>query len=76
MNVGAHPLIVAVAMGLLGPLALAEEDRSECEAPRPVPCPGCTCERAEVAPSEASEPVLGAAEVESAWAALLREPAS
>jgi hypothetical protein len=46
MKVAAHPLVVAVALGLLGPNALAEDDdsrRSASRAARPAPCDGCTC---------------------------------
>jgi hypothetical protein len=33
MKIGAHPLIVAAALGLLGPAALAEDDAPSDEAP-------------------------------------------
>lgn len=36
MKLEVHPLVVAVALGLLGPGALVEEDESE-----EVPCTGC-----------------------------------
>lgn len=37
MKVGAHPMLVAAALGLLGPAALEEsEDRRQ-------PCVGCDC---------------------------------
>lgn len=41
MNVGAHPLVVAVALGLLGPQALAEEERETRVAPS-TDGPSCT----------------------------------
>lgn len=41
MKVGAHPLLVAVALGLLGPNALAAEPE-EMDA-RSGPCEGCDC---------------------------------
>lgn len=45
MKVGAHPLLVAVALGLLGPNALAaESDRNlDGEDERSGPCEGCDC---------------------------------
>jgi hypothetical protein len=35
MNISAHPLVVAVALGLLGPSVLREDVEERCEA--------CTC---------------------------------
>lgn len=46
MKLSAHPLIVAAALGLLGPAALAE-DEIETEV---APCEGC--------PPEPSEPAV------------------
>ena len=43
MNIGAHPLVVAVALGLLGPHALAEETEEEGSVPTSTACEGCTC---------------------------------
>jgi|JI6StandDraft_1071083.scaffolds.fasta_scaffold697668_1 hypothetical protein len=42
MKIGMHPLVVAVALGLLAPTALAEESEEEAER-RPGACEGCTC---------------------------------
>lgn len=44
MKVRAHPLMVAVALGLIAPQALAEEEEPKDERVR---CPGCTCEGAD-----------------------------
>lgn len=78
MKVGAHPLVVAVALGLLGPHALAEDDRSEggregasCTDDRlegAGACSDCDCGRA--APV-AADP-LDVQAVASAWDALAR----
>jgi len=46
MKVGAHPLLVAVALGLLGPNALAAESDRESERDGDRlsgPCAGCDC---------------------------------
>ncbi len=45
MKLGAHPMVVAVAFGLLSPLALAEEviGGERCSAPVRTACEGCTC---------------------------------
>ncbi len=40
MQLGVHPLVVAVALGLLGPVAL-EEENEVCETV--MPCAGCDC---------------------------------
>lgn len=86
MKLGAHPLIVAAAFGLLGPLALAEDEEEQCEPQPRAPCKGCTCDRAG---SSGSGVVSGASEsgvpgadsiapaeveawVGAAWEALLR----
>lgn len=73
MKVGAHPLVVAAAFGLLGPLALAEDD--VCAEPTPAPCKGCTCERA-LPPEPVGAVTLPPTEVEAlvgaAWDALVR----
>ena len=55
MKLEAHPLVVAVALGLLGPGALVEEDEQESEAP----CSGCGDPNTAVAewePGEAPDP--------------------
>lgn len=42
MKVGAHPLVVAVALGLLNPMALAEEvARGRARGEPRAPCAGC-----------------------------------
>jgi hypothetical protein len=43
MKIGAHPLVVAVALGLLGPSALAEDSDDEIVGDRGDACEGCTC---------------------------------
>ena len=46
MKVGAHPLLVAVALGLLGPNALAAESERESDRDSDRlsgPCEGCDC---------------------------------
>lgn len=51
MNVGAHPLVVAVALGMLSPAALAGAEDPSCNgaAPRTLtPCSGCDCGRADL----------------------------
>lgn len=54
MKVGAHPLVVAVALGFLGPQALAEDTRRgerTCavdDEPAPAPCAGCDCGAADL----------------------------
>jgi hypothetical protein len=71
MKLGAHPLIVAAALGLLGPLALAEDEEEPCERRPRTPCKGCTCDRA--APGvEPLAPAEVEAWVDAAWEALLR----
>lgn len=60
MQLGVHPLVVAVALGLLGPVAL-EEENDVCETV--MPCAGCDCglafdqlaEVAEVSPEAQAE---------------------
>ena len=34
MKVAAHPMLVAVALGLLGPQALAEDEPNPCKSPK------------------------------------------
>lgn len=60
MKVGAHPLVVAAALGLLGPLALAEDDARRGDAagtPR-VPCAGCTCGAVDQAAEDCADEAL------------------
>jgi hypothetical protein len=45
MKVSAHPVLVAVALGLLGPNALAEDAEEVVEGRPDEVCAGCTCER-------------------------------
>jgi hypothetical protein len=45
MKMSAHPVLVAVALGLLGPNALAEESEDAPEGLVDPACDGCTCER-------------------------------
>ncbi|MCB9663188.1 MAG: hypothetical protein H6732_03675 [Alphaproteobacteria bacterium] len=55
MKVGAHPLVVAVALGMLSPAALAAADGEACEGERArttAPCDGCDCGRTD-APADA-----------------------
>ena len=54
MKLEAHPLVVAVALGLLGPGALVEEDEPDTEAP----CSDCEGRNsvAEWEPGEAPDP--------------------
>lgn len=54
MKLEAHPLVVAVALGLLGPGALVEEDDFDSDAP----CSGCddTNTVADWEPGEAPDP--------------------
>jgi hypothetical protein len=79
MKVGAHPMVVAVALGLLGPNALAETDR-ESEAERE---PGCEADELASRPAERCGEVcacfdregadpLDVAAVEAAWTGMVR----
>jgi hypothetical protein len=52
MKLEAHPLVVAVALGLLGPGALVEEDEQDSETS----CSGCSNAVAEWEPGEAPDP--------------------
>lgn len=68
MKVAAHPMVVAVALGLLGPTALAEEERRE----RTPECSDCGSDAREAAVLEMSElaPSVDEGEwhrVEQAW---------
>ena len=60
MKVGAHPLLVAVALGLLGPSALpSADDAGPARAtPRTAPCDGCTCGAAERSDDAAEDEVF------------------
>lgn len=53
MKIDAHPLVVAVALGLLGPGVLIERDEEEDE-----PCAGCSESepKAEWEPGDAPDP--------------------
>lgn len=53
MKIAAHPLVVAAALGLLGPAALVEDDKST----KTDPCAQCDCGAAAIAdcmPEEAA----------------------
>lgn len=54
MQLGVHPLVVAVALGLLAPVAL-EEEAEACETV--VPCAGCDCglQVSEISPEAQAE---------------------
>jgi hypothetical protein len=59
MKVSAHPVLVAVALGLLGPNALADDLEEPADGWVGEACEGCTCEKSEksagsAAPSERS----------------------
>ena len=45
MKVSAHPVLVAVALGLLGPNALADDAEEVSEGRVDEVCEGCTCEK-------------------------------
>lgn len=51
MKVAAHPLVVAAALGLLGPAALAEEDRTKTE-PTCLQCPRTAPDQEEMVRAE------------------------
>lgn len=51
MKVAAHPLIVAAAFGLLGPAALAEDERDDAKKP----CAHCDCGATELAMLDCSD---------------------
>lgn len=75
MKVGAHPLVVAVALGLLGPAALAEESEEELEAAaRCDTCDGsCAAACAPAAPAPVADPL--SVQVAEVWDAMvLAEP--
>lgn len=73
MKIGAHPLVVAVALGFLNPAALASEPserdaEARCDDDLKGPCEGCTCDAAvadEVDPLD-----VGA--MEDAWMSMAR----
>ena len=75
LKIGAHPLLVAFAFGLLGPAALAEDEGGGAlDASSPSPSPRRATSRLADAPAPVlPEPdPLDVAAVEAAWMALLK----
>lgn len=75
MKIAAHPLVVAAAFGLLGPVAL-EEREDDCEAPKATVCEDCDCERSVESSPLALAPTIDSDELARAEAAWLEARSS
>lgn len=76
MKVGAHPMVVAVALGFLGPSALAEDEDDIVDGldwldAADEPAGSCATDGVVMTGSEAVDP-LDVAAVRDAWTSLIR----
>lgn len=71
MKIAAHPMVVAVAMGLLSPSALAETEDERCAPRREAPCVGCDCGRTD-ADASLADPTAARHALDDALAGMLR----
>ena len=76
MKVGAHPMVVAVALGFLGPSALAEDEDDAIEGLDQTdgadePAASCATDGVVMRGADAADP-LDVAAVRDAWTSLIR----
>jgi hypothetical protein len=71
MKVGAHPLVVAVALGLLGPNALAEEREEREERREEIQCEACDGSCVQVCEDEDDAAAALEVQVQEVWAEMV-----